>query len=481
MRKQDYLLEIIKNMRPNEKRYFKLFSSIQPGEKRYLQLFDALEKTERYDPKALCRQLNLTNTQLADDKFYLSQVLLRSLRFYDEETSGSTPVFQLYMEVRALLDRKMYDYALEVTDKIISRAKQMEAYSFLPTMITIKQSCLAYLRRYDEMPALGEELNKINRTAHEVFEIAQLSFAVARIEMQRRKTAELKKLMQHPLLKKKPEQLLSLRSQIAWFTIMLRYYTLEKDAGKILEISRKTVKHYEAHPEIKIVNPLAHLYSYPNLAEAEAEAGNYNEALKVIQKFSDQLNKPAKYISRNDVDSMKTMATRLKAFMMIKMQRYDEGVVYCEEVLKSDYLKSPYDRYELVFNYALCLLHSGRAGDAFKQLDELLKENTDIRMDMQEYLRPLMVLVHLQQQSYDIIPYFIKAAKSWMQRKKISNAELENFFRLTGSMAKAQSPAQRQHALLQLNESTRTGSLKNTDKVLHLQGWLNGFPEKNIK
>src|SRR5437868_6183410 len=102
MRKQDYLLQLIKSLNPNEQRYFKLFSQVQPGEKRYLKLFDALENEESYEPGKLSRELELQPKQLVDDKHYLQQVLLRSLRIYDDETSETNKALSLYLEAKAL-------------------------------------------------------------------------------------------------------------------------------------------------------------------------------------------------------------------------------------------------------------------------------------------------------------------------------------------------------------------------------------------
>lgn len=83
MRKQDFLIGLIAGLEPNEKRYFKMFCGLQPGEKRYLKLFNSLENKTKYDSAELCAELELKPLQLADDKHYLSQILLQSLRNYD--------------------------------------------------------------------------------------------------------------------------------------------------------------------------------------------------------------------------------------------------------------------------------------------------------------------------------------------------------------------------------------------------------------
>src|SRR5579872_5328009 len=119
MRKQDYLIELIKSMSPNERRYFKLFSGLQPGEKRYMQLFDALENEESYDTKKLCKVLDVAPKRLADDKYYLTQALLKSFRNVDEFAWKHPQFYKQVIDADNLLDRGLVDLAMNLLDKSI--------------------------------------------------------------------------------------------------------------------------------------------------------------------------------------------------------------------------------------------------------------------------------------------------------------------------------------------------------------------------
>src|ERR1700733_4601690 len=141
MRKQDHLVQLIGTLSPNEKRYFKLFSSIQPGDKQYLRLFDAMENKQQYDAKVLSEELDLDTRRLAENKYYLSQLLLRSIG-NNEETSAEMDIYRGYIEAYALFERRLFSYALEHVEKTTAKAKQQELFLFMPNLIYMKQRCL---------------------------------------------------------------------------------------------------------------------------------------------------------------------------------------------------------------------------------------------------------------------------------------------------------------------------------------------------
>src|ERR1700739_3091526 len=117
MRKQDYLVELIHSLNASERRYFKLFNSPQQGAKKYELLFEELSKVETYNAGTISKKLKISKKQLADDKNYLQQVLLRALRNFNEQDPYLTLLNQI-ADAHLLIQRKLMPWALEGLAKV---------------------------------------------------------------------------------------------------------------------------------------------------------------------------------------------------------------------------------------------------------------------------------------------------------------------------------------------------------------------------
>lgn len=436
MRKQDYLLSLINSLGVNEKRYFKLFSQIQPGEKRYLQLFDYLDGKNKYEAKAIAAELGMSATQLTDTKYYLQKILLQSLRNFDEEANAANPIYSTYIEIKALIDRRHYDYALEMCDKTIPKAYALDLQHFLPSLLALKQNCLWVQNRHDELKALEEESKKALAGLQELNDAFQLAGELRKLEQRRADASEVEAFYQHPFIQKDVYGLKSVRAAILWFSMQSRYITLKEDANEELKLAQKSVAYYDAHPEIVNINPLAWLYNYNNLATAYAVTEDYNAALGTVETLLKLLQKPPRNAPKPELESLEVFALYLKVHMLRNLHRHAEALVLAEKVYAKRQLRSIYDQFSFTLELALLYLLNGKYDAAVEKLDELLQMNTDVRKDYQQLLRPLLIIAQLYNKQYELVPYTIKNAQAWLRKEKVNNPEYNIFFKLTGNIAK---------------------------------------------
>jgi hypothetical protein len=472
MRKQDYLLHVIGSLSTNERRYFQLFSSIQPGEKRYMKLFEALENKSHYDAGELCKELGITAKQLGDEKNYLAQALLKSLRNFDDEANPINNLQNSLLEARSLFLRGGYDYALELTEKILKRAKAIELTYLMPEIIIQKQSCLRMLMRFDELKELDQENEIALLRYKEHFEIMQLNFAVTAVEQLRQITPEAKKLFEHPLLKKGPGDLQSLRSFTVWFKLKSRQQTmLNTDIHEWVKLVRQCIKFVEKSSNIYEINPLGFFYMYTDLANAEALVGNYDEALSALNTLLKKMQDAPASISPAGLEGCKRFALSRKRDFLIYLQRYAEAMPLTEKLYR-DYSEGPeYDKFTAIMMFAISLVHTGQPAKAAEKVNEVLQMNTDVFTDLQPYVRPLMVMAQLDLGNYVLISYLIKSARAWMKRKKFSSHEVERFFTLTHAIAVAPQTLHRQR-WIKLKEAADSGEFGRLGSYLHLKRWI---------
>ncbi len=472
MRKQDHLLQLIATLTPNEKRYFKLFSSLQSGEKGYLELFEALENKTLYDAGELSRELGISTKQLADKKYYLSQVLLQNLRNLDGETNAVSNLHNSLIEARSLFLRGLYDYSLDYTEKILKQATALEVTYLIPEIIMQKQSCLRQLSRYDELKELDKAHEEAMRRHNELFEMMQLNFAITAAEQRQELTTETKRLFQHPLLKKKPGEIQGLRAFIIWFKLKSRQQTMFKgDDQEWVELVRDSIKHGEKRPEIYDVNPLGFLYMYTDLASAESKTRNYKEALSILQVLALKLNKPLKSVPPGGLEDAKYFTLYLTSIILRRLGRYGDAIELAKKLPASEYTGSDYNRLGFLLEYAINLFHTGQMAAAINKLDELLQMNTDMGGESWCNIRALMVLAQLDIGNYQLVPYLIKSARAWMKREKITSADVEILFSLAYYIARAPE-SERRKAWLKFKEAIDSGKVKPLSEDLGLDIWI---------
>ena len=469
-RKQDYLLQLIASLSPNEQRYFKLFSNIYPGDKSYLALFDGLKDKEHYDANILKRELNINSKRLKGYKYYLNQMLLRSLG-NNAESSSEMLVYRAYLEAYSLLERRLFDYALEYVTKIIDKAKELELFLFLPNLISIKQSCLHGLQRHKEIPTLNEELRYCNLVATELFEITQLRYSVTGAE-RTRDEKEMLLLFKHPILKKKVKNFKRLKAQMAWFDIMARQVAFFDTPAQFVKLMKLEVEFYEKDQRAKFIDPLIYLNSFQKLAMAEMKAGTPVRALPWLEKLIGILNKPSFPISGEKIRAIKGWAHYNTSRALRSLNRFDEALIQAKKSCGESDKNSPYDYFTFRFEYALVLLHTGHCKETADEINGLLQLNTDMRRDLQLLLRPLLILAQLEMKNTSVIPYLTKSAKAWLKREKKSSPEADVFFHFTYALSKA-SRAELPKILLEFktaNDQELTGYLGGAN--IELANWI---------
>lgn len=478
-RRQDYLFQLIKTLNPNERRYFKLYGNIQPGEKRYMRLFDALENKTEYDSEELCKELELSSSQLADEKYYLNQVLLRSLRNFDDEAHIAIGVYNAIAETRALFNRGLYDYALVQAEKVLTKINKLEMYSIALDAIALKQACLRRLSKFDELKKLDNEYALYRDRFTELFEMSQINYAITELEQKRGNADEAKKLFERPIFKKKPA---GMRTFIVWFN--LKCYAqilLHEDGVKWARFVRESVKYAAQNPQLLEINPLGYLYMYTDLASAEAEIGQNENAIVVIDKLLVLLEKPVPSAPKGEIESARLFSLYIKANALRRLKRYADACALAKKVYDIKHLRSVYDQFSFSFEYAIDLMHCGLPALALDVINELLQTNTEARSDYQQTLRILLIMVQIDMANYSLIPYLVKSTKIWFKRKKLINKEYDLFFKLAGNIAKAENEKLREKAFDELLTTANSNKLVVLNYELDIRGWTLLRKQKNTR
>lgn len=471
MRKQDHLIKLISTLSPAEKRYFKQFNSIQPGEKRYMGLFDALENERQYEAGPLMKKLNLNSKQLRDDKYYLTQSLLKCLRNY-EQVDINLPVQRMVeiarSEMSILMGRGLWDFALELAEKNLKITLECEAFDMAASLMLVKGVCLFNLARVDELDGkFFDERNRIANILDQNRELFRLQCIITKAEKTRKTGPHLDKIMQHKLVTGKPEKLLSLQGQVSWFDIVFRYYVINGIHNKSLEIAQRQWKLYDKHKTVRRLNPIIWIKSYADLAACQLEAGHPANALDVLRQMEQLLDGAQKVLSQGATRAWKEYMHSLTMLSLFELKRFKE-VIKGEETTDISLSGRPgSEQFLRMYVHGFSLMNDNKSELAIIKLNELLQLNSDERKDMQPYIRTAIILCQLKLGNFQMVPYLIKSSKAWMKRQKYALPEIELFFSFAYSIAKA-TALQRTERWTKLRDAVKANKLNTLNEKMHL-------------
>lgn len=474
MRKQDHLLGLIASLNANEKRHFRLFAAQQQDDTNYLKLFDALEGKEQYNAADLRRTLNWSATQLDKQKSYLAKVLLKSLRIYKDGISFTAEMTNYLLEIEELMGRRLFDYALELIDKALARAEKKDFQYLVPAFLYFKLDILILTGKYEDLQQVDDRMQAVQFVNAQQHSIHTMLARVQQFE-QSGKAPEHFAYHKHPLLKIKPEDIISKRSLIGWFTMMNFYQVVTKmSPEKAVLLVRKQVEMYETDKSLRTVSAMQYIYSYQWLAIAEGEAGNHKAAWQASETLLEIINSYKKTLKPGTINGLLDNVQVIRIRLLFLMGKYEESRALAAKVEAEALVPDLQTQFASTFGQALGLLHTGNSADAVVKLDELSQMQQDIRTDMQPYIRPLMILAQLQMDNHQVVLYLIKSTRAWMKRHKIDNPEIESFLSHTYAIANAP-VATRKAQWQKLKASAAKSGMDKLNKEMHLNHWLKEF------
>lgn len=126
VKKKDFLYNLVNSMTKSEKRYLSLFSTLQKKENQYLELFSKINKGVDIEADFLGKPY-----QLSQQRKYLSEQILRSLRLYYENLSNNIIIQNGLSEIEILYEKRQGLYCQEKIKEIKLMAQQYEKFGLL--------------------------------------------------------------------------------------------------------------------------------------------------------------------------------------------------------------------------------------------------------------------------------------------------------------------------------------------------------------
>lgn len=254
------LFDLVKSLTKNEKRYVSLFlsTSFHGSNKNSLRLFRSVAKQDEYDEPALKQQLGKAfSTRFSAEKNKLFELILESMLLYYRDRTEEKKVNTLRYHAGFLFSKSLRNAGWRYLDKAknLSEAHELFANSIQLSYrenLEVRKSAPGELNFDAEkfrahnaqmIQSLGEDQELYSLYT----EIAQIEKRYGSVPPSKKVTAELERIMQHPLMD--PERKLNAFSaRLSRLEIRAMYFRITCDEEKVFESCDEQVRLFEASP-----------------------------------------------------------------------------------------------------------------------------------------------------------------------------------------------------------------------------------------
>ncbi|MEO8762241.1 MAG: hypothetical protein ABI388_11905 [Bacteroidia bacterium] len=206
------LHQLIQSLTKSEKRYFSLFAKrhVIAGENKYIKLFNCIEKQKTYNEIKIKQILKYkeTYTNLAVEKGYLKELILKSLKHFHEKNFIDSILYDKLIQIEILYEKGLFEMGYELIDKSILLAQKHEKFLIHTQLLIWKINYGAKLNTFDSIfsdsdaasknIALFLEVLTYKKGFHELFLIANKTQEVKNTKQIKQIISQLKPIYKLP-------------------------------------------------------------------------------------------------------------------------------------------------------------------------------------------------------------------------------------------------------------------------------------------
>lgn len=445
----DHLASLIHSLTANEKRYFKLSGSVR-GSSNHKLLFDALDSSDINNTAALKKKLGSSKMNLAYERKYLQQMLLRSLRNFHEGSSVEAELHQALLDIEIVFNKEQYELCYYMIKAALVTAQQTELFLYQLHLLRWKRNCLARIGKPAEQARFIKEehslqqqcLDNLNNLQvykvlqHQVYHLIGKHGSALSAE-DRKALAE---ILTHPAMQN-IAQATSVNAKAHFLQIKIWCYHILTEIETAYKYSRQLIQLIEsnryfikAHPQVY----LAALATHYNRCYA---LDYKKEATQMLEQAEQLLNAKGPHI---------TEGLRGEVFYFVSeryLMQYAYDYKFKEAIAQAAKNKEYFTRkklnlrpaYHIIQYYFTAISHFnlGQYEQALEPVRMLLNEFDDkVRLDFILFTHVLNLMIQYELGNYDLLPYLSKALHRFMKTRKLERTSINLLIKLLAALAK---------------------------------------------
>lgn len=444
--KSEHIINLIKALSKAEKRNFRMYAKrIQSSEQLlFLRLFDLIDKQKQFNEDEIIKTLRLKDKgQFSNIKRHLYAQIIASLRILFKEKGANFKVREYVDYAYILYGKGLYLQAL----KILNKAKDLAIKHHLIYMqLTIiefeKKIQTRHITRSgpNHASTLIQESERIQKQANHLVELSNL-----RVEMhtkylsnghaKSKEEAQSIRAYYHEKIDPMDLENLGLMEQIFYVQSRVWYNYILMDFESCMKYAVEWVELLNNHPNMLLRDTDLYMRGYHYILTAANHIKNYKVHETYLQAFEDfRYGNYKKFNANSQILSFLYVHTgRLHSIML--NGNFDEAEPVIQKsvgrIKKYSYKLDDHRIMVFYFKFAWIYLGANKTDKAIGYLNRIIhNELNNLREDIQNYARILMLICHYESGNVDILQYLINTYNSYFQRKK----EINTFLKLSMDM-----------------------------------------------
>jgi hypothetical protein len=432
MKNSEFLFELIHSMSKADKDNFMRLARVRGkrSDLKYLQLYRAIEGQKSYNEAALKPQFDFAN--FSEAKNHLTQLILRSLNLYDEHPE--TLMQNRLTEIRILLERSLYDFALKKIEAARAVATEEERYDALRALADYELVALPFVVEPKGLQQRREEVVKRRDQSFEQLERLQqlkdlhdrdLNAVLDKSSQSGHFGPELvAEIERHPTLSM-PDEALPVRAQSIkhriWNVIRMQQLDYQQRA-LVLE---KTLQLFDQHPFLIAEDPVRYVFSLGGYGMCLNVIGQYEQSLEATLKLL-QFKAPHDNAARS---VFLNFASNISTYTLLRgdVAPLRDHMSYLLAGLRAHADSTPAGTLAYIrYLFAIVFWMAGDLRRAHRYAREVVDEPAG-RTNLQAACKTFLLIFAWEQEDPEAITSLLRAwRRQW--RKKAPQFEIERIF-----------------------------------------------------
>lgn len=430
MTSTDDLFILIKSLSKSEKRYFKIYtvnnSNKEDGNSH--KLFDLISNQTVYDEKKLIDSFysNCDVKHFPTIKRRLYQLILKSLNNYYSMISKETELYDSLNEARVLYKKGLYKQCNKLLEKLIVFAKHFELFSGLINICELKYQLINHTTKTHE--EMYSEFSKIKRLTNQTLEVLDVEKNYQELfacfieklrlegELLRKNTQidSFNEFMKNPYLQE-GKQNRSVKCKVIYFFIQSIHQYIICEHEKAIYYSLKGIDYLEQQNLIHPIEPSVYSARISNMCEIYLRAKDYSQ----FEVYLEKLTKCSIQFSMEEKKVFYRYNDLLFRYYIVRgdFQKGIDLYYSFEEEMKALSDTVPHSRM-IGMNYYLSYAYfaMGNYKKSLLEVNKLLDEKSNYRIDILCYARILNCLLHIEIGDYNSQESALRSASYYFKK-----------------------------------------------------------------
>ncbi len=420
------LFDLIISLSKSQKRYFKLFSKIHSGNKAYLKLFEVIEKQVEYNEEEIKRIFKgeVFVKQLTRTKYYLYQLILKSIRSYRTQQTSLKKLRELLDDIDFLFSIRLYDQCRKLVSRAKEMAKQYEQTTYLLEIMQWELVLAKYLKHpvagfikqhYSDKTEITFDMYN-NGRFREIYYSATAQIPKRGFTRSKQEFERLKSYFKHPLFH--DESLAtSYRSRLDFYGAKATYFFYTNDFYNALTVNKKIIEILESRPVLNKERPATYTSAIQNAVTSLIHSKQFEEWPFFLEKL-DRFKKEVELS-----DGLFIEVFNIEVAYYILPGKFENAIGHYNSSRSRldtiNYVDIDAQQRK-IFYLTMSKIYFGIADfkSANTWANKLLNDsNVDMREDIYCITRMYSLIINLELNKQDLLEYSVKSTLRFLSRR----------------------------------------------------------------